>query len=470
MQRRPPGTGTIEIYEDGTARGRLPRLLGRGWLPLRDTPDEAAADLAVALEEAVTNPPEGLTVSAWGDRWLKDREASGHYRSSRRDRNRWKVHVDGSSLGAAHLTRVEAHDVRRWLRARPCGAKTAYNALILLRGALQSAVEAGLIATDPTVGVRLPKGARAGEDDRWTWLRGEEIAAVLQAAEPGKQRAVLAVAIFSGLRRGEIWGLTWEAVDFDRGELVVRQAVGEKRKLQPPKNGKARRVPLLAPARAALEAWREMTPRSARNFVFPGRDAGVHHPDYDAGLRKLQALHPTWRPFRFHDLRHTAASHLLQGTWAPLLTDRSLRLEEVQLWLGHSSRIVTERYAHLCPDGIRSLVRTVERPAPRSESDAQRGPAVDQGSGGPCRVRTGDRRVKSLRQPEDFSAATIEIPAALVQRLVQLRDELRDLVVDRDPFAIHRALDLAEAVDEIEAASAGGVPNIMHLHGDDRGA
>ena len=295
---------------------------------------------------------------------------------------------------------------------------------------------------------------------RWTWLRLEELIEVLQAAREPRLRSVVAVAAFTGLRRGELWGLTWDAVDLDRGVVAVRQAVGERRRIQVPKNGRAREVPLLAPARAALLGWQAVAPRSPRGYVWPARDGGPHHPDYDAGLRELQRDHAEdWRPFRFHDLRHTCASWLVQGTLAPALVERPMRLEEVQLWLGHSSRLVTERYAHLCPDGIRAVVRTLPGPAPVDQRwtkeppearGQKRSKAERSRNGGPCGGRTHDRRVKSAEASGEILAETVAIPMALVHRLVRLRDELRNAVEARDPLAVHRALDLGDGVDEIE--------------------
>src|SRR5690606_9193110 len=59
--------------------------------------------------------------------------------------------------------------------------------------------------------------------------------------------------------------------------------------------------------------------------------------------------------------RHTCASHLVQGTWAPAWLDRPLRLEEVRDWLGHESVGVTQRYAHLSPESIRGRVRETRK-------------------------------------------------------------------------------------------------------------
>ena len=91
---------------------------------------------------------------------------------------------------------------------------------------------------------------------------------------------------------------------------------------------------------------------------------GVHHKGYDAEWSKVRLRLGFRDAVRFHDFRHTCASHLIQGTWTP----RPLSLEEVQVWLGHSSRVTTERYAHLRPDSIFSLVTgSVPKPFPRSQ-------------------------------------------------------------------------------------------------------
>lgn len=113
------------------------------------------------------------------------------------------------------------------------------------------------------------------------------------------------------------------------------------------------------PARIPDGALDTSSPRSSRGCVWPSTDGGPHASGYDAGLGRLRRSKrwPGLRSFRFHDQRHTAASHLIQGTWAPVLLERPMRLEEVQLWLGHASRVTTEVYAHLRPDGIQSVVR-----------------------------------------------------------------------------------------------------------------
>lgn len=82
---------------------------------------------------------------------------------------------------------------------------------------------------------------------------------------------------------------------------------------------------------------------------------------YDAGWARARRLAGITRRVRWHDLRHTCASHLVQGTWG-----RVWSLAEVRDVLGHSSIKQTERYAHLCPGGIHDAARATSGALPAS--------------------------------------------------------------------------------------------------------
>lgn len=111
---------------------------------------------------------------------------------------------------------------------------------------------------------------------------------------------------------------------------------------------------LVTPAVEALRRQRERS--GGRRHVFPARDGQPRTRDQMPDLAAALAAAGVDRHVRFHDLRHTCASHLLQGTWAPRWLARALRLEEVQVWLGHTSPATTARYSHLCPEAVGGLV------------------------------------------------------------------------------------------------------------------
>lgn len=355
-------------------------------LGLFDSREEAEA--VERAFRAQVSPTAALTLRVWGARWLDRRETAGLHRDVRTSRSVWRTHVDAAHFADVNIRKIRRADVVRWVRermsapavhahrrgreterrelTRTVSRGTVQAALVLLRRALADALDEGHVSENAAGDVRVPRRPRT--DEPWTWLRPHEVEALLASELRSEQRAIYTVAICTGLRAGELFGLRWADVmmDGDSPELVVRHSYRG-----PTKSGKVRRVPLLARAREALTEWRRHVPGVGAALVFPAdagrrRDglAGCHSPGYDAGLESALRGAGIERRVRFHDLRHTCASALVQGTWGP-----PLRLEEVRQWLGHGSVTVTERYAHLAPDGLRSVARRYD--ALGTEDDAQ---------------------------------------------------------------------------------------------------
>ena len=119
------------------------------------------------------------------------------------------------------------------------------------------------------------------------------------------------------------------------------------------KTRSASRLPWTQAEELALRSmWADCSALTIRKHI-PGRTwAALRQKAFYLGLsfgyRKRAGIE---RRVRFHDLRHTCASHLLMGTWGVRLS-----IEEVSAWLGHSSTAVTQRYAHLAPDHLSARV------------------------------------------------------------------------------------------------------------------
>lgn len=342
----PRGLGTVTPYR-GRWRARASIAGQRVSVGTYDTEEVAQGALAEFWRLRVLKQPSEpglLTVSEWGKQYLDDRETDGVHRSVHRDRSVWRARIDGSAIGAEAVDSLTPLRVRAWLKLqirepslrtgkRPA-PQTVANALNLLRVALEAAVDAGHCEINPVRHVRMPKIAR--DEEGWEWLRTEEVERVLTMAAPLEVRRIFTVAIFTGLRQGELWGLRWEDVDLKRRELRVSRSYAI-----PTKGGRVRRVPLLEPA------WKALSEQPRRSsLVFPLQDLQMRHRGDDAGWRAIHEILGL-RKARFHDLRHTCASHLVQGTWL-----EPLRLEDVRVWMGHRTIRTTERYAHLCPDGL----------------------------------------------------------------------------------------------------------------------
>lgn len=202
---------------------------------------------------------------------------------------------------------------------------------------------------DPSANIDAPRLGRPLPK----YLRPKEVEALLEAARAveNEHGAILATALLetlyaTGLRVSELVGLPFSAVARDPQVLVVRG-----------KGDKERMVPLSAPARAALAAWKTeraaMLPKGkASRWLFPSATAAGGHLTRDGFARLLArlAVRAGLDPARVspHVLRHSFASHLLAG---------GADLRSVQEMLGHADIATTEIYTHLIDDEAGKLVR-----------------------------------------------------------------------------------------------------------------
>lgn len=343
MRRR---IGSIE-WRNGVARARL-RVNGKlepvGSFATEEEADAAILLLAEALSKDV--PVAGYTLDSWGRKWLDARELDGVHRSVSRDRHTWKRAAKAKFAGLP-LSAITVRDIRGWVadQIKDGAAKqTVANALNLLRVCLEAACNEGHLEVNPARDVRVPKVART--KDAWTWLRLEEIERLLSADIGDETRDILTVAIYTGLRAGELFGLEWLDVDSKARTATIRYSW----KRTPTKGGVIRVVNLFGPASAALERQRARSGK--RSKVFPAIDGAARSRDQTVNLEAALEAAGIRRHVRVHDLRHTCASHLVSGSWG-----RAWTLEEIARHLGHVSSASTRRYAHLCPEGLARAVR-----------------------------------------------------------------------------------------------------------------
>jgi integrase len=143
---------------------------------------------------------------------------------------------------------------------------------------------------------------------------------------------VVVLALSTGARKGEILGLTWDRVDLARGHLHLEET----------KNGSRRTLPLTG---HGLELLRARAQTGV--LVFPGRGGVTRLDDGWRGAVKRAGL----EDFRFHDLRHSAASYLAMS---------GCSLAEIAELLGRRSLDVTRRYAHLSTDHLAGLAARLD--------------------------------------------------------------------------------------------------------------
>jgi integrase len=220
-------------------------------------------------------------------------------------------------------------------------AKTVNNHLTVLSMLLKVARDWELIRTLPAI--RLLKA----NEPTFRFLSFEEAVALVDHAAP-EWRAMVFVALRTGLRLGELRALRWADVDLKGARIVVRQAAWGN-VIDSPKSGKSREVPLGDAVRRALQGHKHLR----GDFVFCQEDGAM--------LTKGVCKHPLWRAAEraglgrigWHVLRHTFASHLVM---------RGASMKQVQELLGHADIKMTMRYAHLSPEARREAVALLDMP------------------------------------------------------------------------------------------------------------
>lgn len=305
--------------------------------------------------------PTKVMFGEYADAWL---ESQSHLRPRTRE---WygialRVHLK-PRLGCVRLADVNEEDVLRLIAEMRAAGKAAWTirgVLTPLGRILSTATRRGLIASNPVA--KLERGERPKIESREMRVLDTDGIARMLEASPKRYRALLATAVFTGLRQGELLGLQWADVDLEAGVLHVRkQADRHGNRVEPKTQQAVRDVGLMPALVQTLRAHKERafahrlakptdyvfasetgTPLHYRNVVRRGLDKAAEEAGLVSSAQERKRAKTEGRDvesLRFHDLRHTFAS---------LLIAQGLNVTFVSRTLGHSSPNVTLNvYAHL---------------------------------------------------------------------------------------------------------------------------
>ncbi len=236
------------------------------------------------------------------------------------------------AIGSRDIERYKAEKIAQQLKA-----KTINNQLTVLRRALQTAKEWGLIAACPEM-KQLKK-----QPSKYDFLTREESQQLLDAVS-GFWHDMILMALETGLRFGELTALTWEDVDFATGELTIRQAYA-RGVLGSTKSNRIRQVPM---SDSVLQLLSRRVKQ--RGLIFPGMNGEYLRQNRSMRTLKKICEKAGIRAVGWHTLRHTFASHLVQ---------QGANLLAVQALLGHTDIQTTMRYAHLNRTALHEAMRAL---------------------------------------------------------------------------------------------------------------
>lgn len=363
-KRRPSGDGMLRKRSDnGLWEGRIVighRSDGR---PISKyvygkTQKEALTklhDLQEYYRDVNLNEDYYMLLSDWLDRWLKEYvEPIARYSTFITYQSYINNHIK-PILGDKQIGKVTAQHVQqmysqllengrvhRYIDKGPGLHPMTVRALhSMFRQTMDEAVKARIIPTNPTDGIDPPKR----EDSSARVLDGQQLSCFMQAiAQEPLWNDFFYTEVTTGLRRGEICGLQWEDFDEDAGTLKICRTIQRAKKQimsGEPKTSAGMRVIVLPPSTAKILRERKTKSKSSSKWIFPNR-RNPENPIFpkNATLNFKRILDNANLPdIRFHDLRHTFATHALNsGVDAKVLSGI----------MGHKSAIFTmDTYTHV---------------------------------------------------------------------------------------------------------------------------
>jgi integrase len=348
---------------------RRPRQIGT--YSSRRSAQSAATAFAASGEATADRRTVAAVVDEWvagksdvtGKTLMQYEWAAGHIRSR---------------IGAVRIDRLERSDVARWLDGLATGGKYSRRSIqimrMVLRASLAEAVELGELRRSPASRVGMPrnvtKTSRQREVEAWS---EDELREFLQVVATHRWGGPLRLAALYGLRRSELLGLTWSAVDLKKGTVRIEQALIEvhgRPEWTEGKNARSRRtIPVDPSMTATLKAHRkfQVEERLAagnrwveHDLVVATRFGQVVSPgNFDQTLERLVKAAAVSR-LTSHGLRHTAATHMVR---------HAADIGEIRAAadiLGHSPDMLMRTYAHALPESVRTVTDKI---ASRSGSD-----------------------------------------------------------------------------------------------------
>jgi integrase len=280
----------------------------------------------------------------------------------------WAIYVGYTrnhyhDLDQIKINRITTADIEKFIAERQ---KQGMH-IDTLRRILQSvgqimayAVRHKYINYNPVRDAERPKSQGKEKKQKIRILTPAEIGALLKAEQNPKYQTLFMLAIFSGARQGELLGLKWSDVDWKDNQIHIQRTYNTYAWYDTKTEASNRKIDIGPTTMTTLKKWKVACPSCELDLVFPNTSGNPinHHNMYyrffepvlkKAGLGKV----------RFHDLRHTYAS---------LLIEQGENIKYIQTQLGHSNPTVTLNvYAHLMrsynQESARRLEDSVFRPS-----------------------------------------------------------------------------------------------------------
>ncbi len=332
------------------------------------------AELTHNAHRGILPPAERLTVSEWMERWLEEViKPSLRRKSVASYEQNYRCYI-APALGRTKLAQLTPAHLRRLyagmqsgelsVKGQPLAAHSVRRCHAVLHAALEQAVADNLVPRNVAGNLKGLPAARSKREGRV--LDAAQMDALLEAAGTGRYRALLTLALYTGLRQGELLGLRWEDVDLERKTLRVSQSLGPGKQVGAPKSAAGvRSMSLPDPAVESLREHRTAQDVARERACTAWTDTGLVFTTHKAGKAGKSGRYtaPPGSPLtqtvvdkalkavlakaglpdiRFHELRHTACSYMARRGIHPTTAMKRMGHSDIRLTLQHYTHVLEE--------------------------------------------------------------------------------------------------------------------------------
>ncbi len=386
MKRRSNGEGTIFKRNDGRWTGQITLDLGNEQYKRKTVYGKTQKEVKDKLEYLRMECRQGRVIETsdmpleeWLHIWITNYKPNLKITTRESYESYIATHINGSEIGKIPLNKLKTTDLQTFYNAKLNGtyknqkqklsSTTVRYINIIIKSALKQAVNNRMINDNACNAVVLPKKNKI----EIIPLTKEEVIQFLNVAKKDRLYTLYLLEMMTGLRRGEILGLKWSDIDFEKGKINVihnlyrinntdeNATTKYKLELLTPKTETSKRsIPINQLMIEELLKHKEKQDLEKMYYASDYKDLGMvftrPNGDYISPrefLRQYQKLLSTagLEKKRFHDLRHTVASLLINANENPKV---------IQQLLGHSTISTTlDIYAHVMGETMNKSIDTL---------------------------------------------------------------------------------------------------------------
>lgn len=332
------GRYVLDFYDN---RGKRQRVTMKEGTTLKNA-KERLREIEEQISRGLYMPDKKIPLfEKAAKQWLEYKKAN--IRPSPWDMYESHLKYHFSDINPMKTNRITTADVEQFINKRQkdgINITTLRKLIVTFNQVMKYAVRHKFADYNPVRDAERPRGQGGFESDKIMVMPPEAIEPFLKAVLNKKYWVLFTLAVLGGLRQGELLGLKWSDIDWSTKQVKINRTFNKGAWYKPKSKSSVRRVDLGPKMIKVLKEWKLACPPNDLDLVFPSRtgkpldDSTMVRKFFKPALKKAKL--PT---IRFHDLRHTYAS---------LLIEQGENIKYIQSQLGHSSPTVTLNvYAHL---------------------------------------------------------------------------------------------------------------------------